>query len=196
MSKVCETLVWANGGITIVATCPCASGAQTLVNGRVSLPISRAKVCTAAWATMAIQGALVQLDLPQPMPLPKQRHLSTHAFTPILPYWFWKETKNITCIKMQSLCLSENLGSDESSTVTQINENWMMGHPMGDWFEMCLQLIRSVLSFVCNNCNSGRVKAENGWGNDLLTAMIWKKGWGKSMIGGCDLVEWARCWRD
>ena len=144
MSKVCETFVWSNGGITIVATCPCVSGAQTLVNGRVSLPISRAKVCTAAWATMAIQGALVQLDLLQPMPLPKQRHLSTSAFTPHITILVLERDKEY---KMQSLWLSENLGSDESSTVTQINGNWMMGHPMGAWFEMCLQLIRSVLSF-------------------------------------------------
>ena len=120
MSKVCETFVWSNGGIIIVATCPCVSGAQTLVNGRVSLPISRAKVCTAAWATMAIQGALVQLDLLQPMPLPKQRHLSTHAFTPHITILVLERDKEY---KMQSLCLSENLGSDESSTVTQIHEN-------------------------------------------------------------------------
>lgn len=124
MCKVCETFVWSNGGITVVlvlvATCPCVSGAQTLVNGRVSLPISRAKVCTAAWATMAIQGALVQQDLLQPMPLPKQRHLSTSAFTP--PYYHIGIGRDKE-YKMQSLCLSENLGSDESSTVTQINEN-------------------------------------------------------------------------
>ena len=58
---------------------------------------------------------------------------------------------------MQSLCLSESLGTDDSSNVTQINENWMMGHPVGAWawFEMFLQLIRSVLSFVSD---SGRVK--------------------------------------